>query len=90
VTVSILSILAALIPFIIDAWQKNQPERKRGVLVNDRINVANGAVDRINDRLDRVLSIPSAVSGIAGKHDTTDILQRVKRITGADILPDRT
>jgi hypothetical protein len=57
--VSILSILAYLVPFILDAWQASSPERKKEAedaeIQKVRTAIATGDVAIVNSAVDRLL-----------------------------------
>ena len=57
--VSILSILAYLVPFILDAWQASSPERAKeaanAAIQNGRNDVYKGDVAMVDIRIDRLL-----------------------------------
>ena len=77
---SILSILAYLVPFVLDAWQASRPEAKKEArndeIQKGRLAIASGDVAYNNSRIDRLLSdggmpteartLPGSASGLYG------------------------
>lgn len=59
---SILAILAYLIPFLLDAWKENSPNRKEekryGEIQQGRQDIIDGNAVAIQSRIDRLLSVP--------------------------------
>lgn len=88
--------LFGILLLVLREYIANQPGRTQEVTDHGnqqgRIDIATGNVDAINDRGDELLSLPAGTkqSDFIIEHDSSDILKRFQRQTGADILPDRT
>jgi hypothetical protein len=81
---SIVSILAYLVPFLLDAWKENSPERKKekqyAEIQTGRSAVAVADVGAIAGRIDRLLSVQvtgPAGGGVAGLQSAEDVSRRL-------------
>jgi len=89
----IITGVLTIIGLLLKAWMDKAPQRAKenqdDATQGGRANLAAGNVGAVNDRIDVLLS-DEPTSGLAGEHDSGDLLGRVREETGADILPDRT
>lgn len=94
--VSILSILAYLVPFILDAWTSNAPARKKEAEDAERQKIRNavssGNVSVVNGELDRLLhnvSLPTtgtASNGAGQQHSADSTAEGISDLLGTKIV----
>jgi hypothetical protein len=79
---SILSILAYLIPFVLEAWKANSPERKleaaNAAIQQGRTDLESGNTDAVVARIDSVCAGLS--SSTTGQQSAEDIARRISAL----------
>ena len=80
IVTSLLSILAYLAPFLIEAWQSGTParvkEKRNEEVQQGRMDIVDGNIPAINSRVDELLSIQDQQSSNTGQFPSTEDAQK--------------
>ena len=83
----VLSIAGLLLKWYMDRAPQRAEEARNEATQKGRQDIATGNIDAIDQRLDIVLSQPTAADCAPGQHSDADLLQRLERQTGCEVLP---